>query len=408
MSKKTIAVLFVVSFLVRLFFNIFVIGLSSDPWEARFEAPDSVKYHTLAMSVTEGKGLQGSAHAAPGYPVFLAILYACGGVNFALVRVAQCVLGSVMVVFVALLAGLIFHRPLHAVAAGVIAAFYPFFIFWTAMFLTETLFIVLSVSSVYYIMKYLEAGGRGYCVLGAILLGLAALTRPIVLTMPFFIGIVIYAYRRSLVKTLIELFVFCCIVAAVLAPWTMRNYRVFHAFIPVASQSGINLLAGMNSRVLEDVTAMGRYTYHELDEFKEQLQGMDEAERDKAATAIVVNYYKQVLHERPLFLVRLLWEKFIQFWDVVPDRALKYKILSVCSYGMLLPFFLIGLLRSGKHFPVVLLVLFSILNPLLIGMIYFTNIRYRFPIEPFYVVIATGGIFEAITYCKKAFTPKVL
>jgi hypothetical protein len=71
------------------------------------------------------------------------------------------------------------------------------------------------------------------------LLGLATLARPIMQFFPMVLGVLLwweldYQWRRALRSFAALALAF----AAVLAPWVIRNYRVFGAFIPAATHSG--------------------------------------------------------------------------------------------------------------------------------------------------------------------------
>ena len=62
----------------------------------------------------------------------------------------------------------------------------------------------------------------------------------------------------------------------VMALWTVRNYRVFHDFIPVSTNSGINLLFGNSEHAGADTGDMV-----DVSRYNAQTQGMSEAQADR-------------------------------------------------------------------------------------------------------------------------------
>ena len=173
---------------------------------------------------------------------------------------------------------------------------------------------------------------------------------------------------------------------------------IFNRIIPVSTSSGINLLAGMNKKILANINMVGRLTRSGLDEYNDYLINLNENNRDKEATKIALSYYKHLVRENPQFILKVIWIKWKAFWNIIPrNRGMVAQVASVLSFGILLPFFVLGIIISIRNKKTYLL-FFSIANTLIICMIYYANIRYRFPIEPFFIIIASSGIL--FTYNK--------
>jgi hypothetical protein len=80
--------------------------------------------------------------------------------------------------------------------------------------------------------------------LGAIL-GFACLVKPIFLLMPLVLlpaWLALGPPRRALRSAILCLALMACVVV----PWTLRNYRALGAFVPVSTNGGINLYMGTN------------------------------------------------------------------------------------------------------------------------------------------------------------------
>jgi hypothetical protein len=297
-----------------------------------------------------------------------------------------------MVIFLFFIARLVFGEKTGLIAAS-IASIYPFFVFWTGAVITETLFVFLYAVGALSVLYYLRKGKVVWNILGGLIFGYAALTRPVGLTMPVFVFFSFWLFSRDIKKAVTGILIFSAFFAMVILPWTLRNYVVFKKVIPVATGSGVNLLNGINSVVLNDPRQVGEVLYKGLPEYL-NLEQTDEATKDRQAGAIARAYYRTVMKENPRLLLRIEWEKFKDFWAIFPKyRGTGAKIISLMSFGVLLPFFIVGLCTSMNN-KITYLLFFFIFNTFCIGMVYYANIRYRFPMEPFYVIYAAYGIVK--------------
>src|SRR5919199_6400059 len=96
---------------------------------------------------------------------------------------------------------------------------------------------------------------------------------------------------------------------------------------------------------------------------------------------------------------RTLWfmaNKLALLFKLTPSNEVnrKYALVSVASYGALLPFMAAGLAmalrRRGDWLPVATYVLFSVATKVAV----FAGIRLRMQIEPFLIVLAAAALVE--------------
>ena len=182
----------------------------------------------------------------PGYPIFLALIFKVFGMgNFAPVRPIQMVidLGSCLLIG-AFVRDHVSRRA--ALWALWLAALCPFTANLTTVPLTET-------DSIFCVALGLFAGGRliqrirpqilpqrpfpwGYLLLTAAALSSAILLRPDggLLSAVIVPGIWWYGRRQTASASLRAAIACSLLVALPFIPWTIRNYRVFHVFQPLA------------------------------------------------------------------------------------------------------------------------------------------------------------------------------
>jgi 4-amino-4-deoxy-L-arabinose transferase-like glycosyltransferase len=127
-------------------------------------------------------------------------------------------------------------------------AFSPYGVYYGADWAWSTCLVTLELAWLFYFAWRLEKTcRRGDWLLYGALCGVAALTEPVTLAVLPVLG-VWTLYRRYQLGRPWKLQIFAAAVAgiAVLCPWILRNYEVFHHFIPVRSGYGLEIYIGNN------------------------------------------------------------------------------------------------------------------------------------------------------------------
>jgi hypothetical protein len=270
---------------------------------------DFALYERLAVDwVRTGRfGSYGSyAYRTPGYPAFIAAVYAVAGQSPRVVGLVQALLGGATSGMLVLLAARFFPLPVSALA-GLLHALSPTNLPYVPVLASENLAVPLLVGSLLCLAAAGNADGRrraGLVLASGTLLGLLVLVRP---AGSLFIAAwaVLAAYspvvrRRYLLGPLLVL----AAVAVVLLPWVVRNCR--RGIGPViSSATAQNLWIGNN-----DMAYTGGWCRGALN-----LQGI--SERDQ-----ISRYQRQTLEwvaEHPWRYVELSWTRFVRFMGTEPD-----------------------------------------------------------------------------------------
>ena len=209
---------------------------------------DTAVYGTIAknMLVHHAYALDKPFHLTlirlPGYPVFLALIFKVFGMeNYDPARPIQMVIDLASCL---LIAGFVRDHASRRAAhwALWLAVLCPFTANYTAVPMTET-------NSIFCVALGLFAGGRrilgirsqgrapwGYLALTAFALSCAILFRPDggLLSAAIVPGIWWYARRAAPCAALRATLLCALLVTLPFIPWTIRNYRVFHVFQPLA------------------------------------------------------------------------------------------------------------------------------------------------------------------------------
>ncbi|MCM8778016.1 MAG: glycosyltransferase family 39 protein [Candidatus Omnitrophica bacterium] len=373
-QRKKLLILFITSFLMRV---AFVITLKNE-----FYFDDEFEYYRIVQNFLTGRGFFVSeglkGFRPPLYPFVLSVLFFLR-FNLTGIRIFQCFISSITVCFTYLTAKKLFSERI-AIWSGIVASIYPFFVFYNGFLLTETFFIFLVVLSIYPLINFSDRPSSS--VKSGISLGLAGLCRP---TMQLYLPVSLLHIACEREKWRIKIkkmFFISLFFALTLTPWIIRNYIVFSKFIPGTTMGGRVFWEGNNP-----YSDGGPCRY-----FPEEIEKLPETERDKA-------YYKKtldVIKENPSRFLWLLQNKFKRFWNVVPNASEftkpLYRVVSVISFGVMMPFFVLGFFITIKdrkiQFIHSLIILFTIFH-----IIFLASIRYRVPLEPFYIIFAVYGFF---------------
>jgi 4-amino-4-deoxy-L-arabinose transferase-like glycosyltransferase len=186
---------------------------------------------------------------APLYQFFLAGVFAISGFSFSLFFPLQALFGGLASGLLGLIAWETFKRPGTALLAGIAAAAHPILINAASEPYNEDLFFFLFVAAIWAFLIWFRAREIKWALLCGVTVGLCTLTRESGVPLLAAMGAIgILSAPRD-----VRSWVACGMIAlssfAVIAPWTIRNYIRFHAFIPVAAIMGEDLATGNNECV---------------------------------------------------------------------------------------------------------------------------------------------------------------
>jgi len=223
-------------------------------WKFSFVAGDSFIYGDIAknwlehgtFAMTEEGAIVLTCIRLPGYPVFLALIWKIGGVeHYTAVLIVQMFVDVGTCYLVAALARLVLWQR-AALAAFLLYAINPFTANYVATVLSEVLSVfftalalLLAVKGVPYLENREGSGTQGLCswILCGLAIAAAILLRPDagILLATICGYLVIESFRRQDQRRIFFAGVLVAVVAlAPLVPWSVRNWRVFHIFEPLA------------------------------------------------------------------------------------------------------------------------------------------------------------------------------
>lgn len=267
-------------------------------------------YEMLGVRIATGDGytLPGgdpTAYYSVGYPAALAA--AVWTVEHTPlsddVPVAAGMLNAALAVATVALIGLIGRRLAGwrvGVVAAALAAVFPNQIFYTAAILSETLFNFLLVASLAILVwRRSDQLRMHHVLLAGLVLGLAALTRPIALFVVPFAALAWWLCHTGWRTALRHALVLGLGVVIVLVPWAIRNWVRLDEPVAIATSTGDNLCIGHNP----EATGAFQLTEHCHEGVPLRFSTAAELERDETLRSRALEY----VLDHPEREIPLLW-----------------------------------------------------------------------------------------------------
>ena len=256
---------------------------------------------------------------APLYPGFLSIVYLINGINddrFFAARLVQTILGALLAPMTYFVSLNIFPntgsskisveenklsppKKIASIAAWIVAV-YPTILLYPLALATENLFFLLVIGSVLslLILARVSSGSSSnltlfYSLLSGFMLGLAALTRSVILPFSFLAILWIWSIlklpKRAILTTLA--------LVITISPWIIRNSLIAHKVTGIETSMGYNLYVGYYP------SSTGTFTFGpSLD----LLSILDDQVRDELGTRRALEFISQDPARFPYLAVRRL------------------------------------------------------------------------------------------------------
>lgn len=377
-------------------------------------------YFELAGNVLAGNGFSWDSAApyapnplrTPGYVYALAGLLGIAGVAGA--AVIQLLAGSAIPLLGMRIAQRIARSRAVGITTGAILALDPTLAILSFQFYTETMFLLLFLLWILSALRYLERPEWKTLIASAILLGCAILIKTSVQYVPLlFVPFMLWRWggsewRRGITHVALYLL----IVGAILAPWVIRNVRVF----------GVPGLSAQTPFVLYTNLAPAVLTVAHGSDFDDELKVfLTEAEyKGDAITLINGDSYTaralEVVRAHPAATMFVAGKSLFTFFtndgvytllarsghtpaDFFPLLVIARLIwvaitIAACAGACLLLF----TERSSRSVLILLLVAYFALTSTIAA--FGTNPRYRLPVDPIIIALAAIGVQGGIAWAR--------
>lgn len=193
-------------------------------------------------------GGQPDAFWPPGYPLFLAIFMLIFGETETILPLSNLVLYLITMAGVVKFAQFNYNDTIAKIAALVLVI-WPNYIFLTNTGAKEAVVIALMSWAIYCYFNFLHYSKLSHLLLAAVLVGMMVLVQPSLGVI--FVALIIthFLSTRNIISSTALICVLVLGMVLVVSPWTIRNYQLYNAIIPVSTNGGVLFYSNNNNQV---------------------------------------------------------------------------------------------------------------------------------------------------------------
>lgn len=358
--------------------------------------PDERDYIHLARNIISYRaytldGLHATASRPPGYPFVLSLLAAAGMsetqmriFNFFLLAGSIALLSSVLKSI---------HNRLSGIIAAILLVGYPVLFYTAGIVVPQTMGMFLLLLAV-----RLTVASKGSPLCRYFLAGIAWGVH--LLAIPgsvFALGIFLLwpPWHARSIKGLRYSLVLLVGTALIVAPWMMRNNRVFGKSVLISTNSGMNLLLGNN----ENATPSGGATIR-IARYWQMAKGLNEAQQDSLLGKKAIEFItKNKLQSLKMYFLKILNHfNFTNQLGAVEESSRARDIIMLVTYGPLLTLFVLRLVSASefslKREEIFFLAIYF--GGALFYAVYFTRIRFRVPFDSLLIAVVAMFIVNVL------------
>jgi len=398
--NKRLYIISIVAFLVYQFVNFVYFPLHTlYPDESRFIG-EAIKF------AKSGEFWMGTSRAweMPLTGIFYGFLYKIFNSEELLiisVRIIQSLLLIINAFLVYKIALIIFKDKTVSFVSFFVVLFYPFFIYYQGLLLSETIFISILLFGFYYTYKWYESYFEinRYFFLANFFLVFSIYSKATMTILPPFLLATFAFLNKKDFGSVLKIFFFSFFAWMVLmSPWWIRNYTIFDRFVPFTTSSGANLYLGNNSFNKNGGCDWSKDVDLSL---VKSIKKLPELEQNKRFKEEAIKF----IYENPNRFIKLMWLKLKRFYNVQFNnenlRKSFLNIISILSYGTVFVLFLVSIVLNLKEWRKLSAIYILFLYFTLIHTIIIASLRYRLPLEPFMILMASCSFVYLTKFIKK-------
>jgi hypothetical protein len=381
---------------------------------------DELWYYNRAVALAAGQGYSvdhvPTAYWPVGWPGFLGIVFWLAGPSPFLGQMLNLLCSAAIFVLTLRLGTALFKEELVGRLSVLMLTICPNQITYVPALGTEVFYTALLLFAI----DLLVVGSRWRLVVSGIIFGIAALTKAQTLLLPvmlFAAWWVVSERPRGSSSQLAKVAVIYAAMAAVILPWSVRNYHVFGAIVPISTNGGLTLLAGNNPSAQGDHTPNDPLVKAVPHGVAEQVAA------DHLATSLAITWIRQHPGAAIALVPKKIWrlwapdgegewayqagyDDYMKYWFVF--RAIRvvnqaYYFVLICLLVVSIPY--CYRYRDAMAIPWWVTGYVLIFYTTLISIIFSGQSRFHFPMIPWIAMYAAWAILQSTGVSRLAARP---
>ncbi len=354
---------------------------------------DELQFDAIAWNLRTGHGfsLDGitpTAYRTPVVPFVIMLSYVLFGHSYTAARIFFSMIDCGTVVLVYLLAKRIYGAKV-AILSSLIMAISPYAIQSTGFLLSETTLGLLLIGCALVLENWRKSDSRARLWWSAalgIILGLTVLTRgETLLLLPLFAAYIFIKLWKSRSYLVVNVCLFGLTLFMALFPWILRNYFVFHAFVPLSTNGGEAFWGANNTLILtgDNIGNWAKIDYPGAED-------LSEVEQDEL-------YFRQGIHDLTTWLMPKPWRSLeliaYKMWYFLMGYSDWRSFFEVpLAFGMMVGLFLnLKKRQAGITVPFLLSIVAT-------TVIFYGSLRLRLPYDGFFVIMTSYAIVSYVEW----------
>lgn len=416
--KKMFAVIFLVSFLIRVLF-----GIYSFMTKGPGPFGDDLKYIKFAKNMIQN-GIFSPykvSPVGPGFPLVVAFLFMIFGESVLPVMVLNALVSALLSILIFYLGKELFNERVGMMAAFW-SMFYVLFIRYTPRVLKENWLAFLFPLVILLFLKETKRDKVSLHLLIPLSISFAFLIHMDERYFAFFPLLIlgfVFLDMKSWKNGFLKSVWFCLFVVVLMIPWMIRNYSVYNKIVILSERTTAITDKILGIRDESTFKNTKHRWFLSKDKIRQARQGqmvnradgkkIEPDQLEAIKDGIIPHRFSKL--EQYWSVFQILWKPvdFIRSYSTTGYRydgkwSLKHNLSLGLTYGLLLPFFLYGLILFFRYQWKTGLFLFSIFAyHTLIHMLFipFTRNRYRIPLDALILVTAFYGLYALFLSLKK-------
>jgi hypothetical protein len=200
------------------------------------------QYHQLAVSLANGEPF-GTTDVPWAYAYYVAAFYRMFGEQSWIPVVVQVFANATVPLLLYAIAIRVTDRRTAALASLLIGIF-SFNTIYASTQASDALCTVTFLAALWLLSRAHDNGKLAWFATAGLVSGLMPQFRPNLILLPIVAALIIVALAAQRRRAVLASLVYLTCFAAVLTPWTMRNYRLTETFLPSSSHGGVQLWYG--------------------------------------------------------------------------------------------------------------------------------------------------------------------